>query len=311
VEAKKDKLINRIAHRDIPALDAKGKALKTILVKEDQYINEKSAKEIERCYGKLGKMIAVKPFFTQEVQYISPELDERYFVADATTPIDERNNITTIRVAARHFNEMEMFHVNDITHMDVSLSQIFSPNTSLIPFVDHNDAVRASIATNQQRQALPLLRNDAPLVGTGLERDIVQMTHAVIKAEDEGEVIYVDGKRVKVKYKAGIKEYQLINFARSNSKTCINQLPRVSLGQKLKRGELIAEGPCSEGGEMALGKNLRIAFMPWKGYNYEDAIVISQRLVKEDLLTSVQIEEYEVEVADTKLGPEETTNDIP
>lgn len=130
-------------------------------------------------------MIAVKPFFTQEVEYISPELDEKYFVADASTPIDERNNITTTRVAARHFNEMEMFHVNDVTHMDVSLSQLFSPNTSLIPFVDHNDAVRASIATNQQRQALPLLKNDVPLVGTGLERDIVQMTHAVVKADDE------------------------------------------------------------------------------------------------------------------------------
>jgi len=180
-------------------------------------------------------MIAVKPFFTQEVDYISPESDEKYYIADATTPIDERNNITATRVAARHFNEMEMFHVNDVTHMDVSLSQIFSPNTSLIPMVDHNDAVRASIATNQQRQALPLLKNDVPLVGTGLERDIVQMTHAVIKAEDDGEVIYVDGKRVKVKYKSGIKEYPLINFARSNSKTCINQLPRVSLGQHLKK----------------------------------------------------------------------------
>ena len=311
VEAKKDKLINRIAHRDIPQLDAKGKELKTILVKEDHYIDEKWAKAIEACYGKLGKTIAVKPFFTSEVEYISPELDERYYVADATTPLDEWNNLTATRVAARHFNEMEMFHVNDVTHMDVSLSQIFSPNTSLIPMVDHNDAVRASIATNQQRQALPLLRNDVPLVGTGLERDIVQMTHAVIKAEDEGEVIYVDGKRVKVKYKSGVKEYTLINFARSNSKTCINQLPRVSLGQKVKKWDLLAEGPCSVDGEMAHGKNLRIAFMPWKGYNYEDAIVISQRLVKDDELTSIQIEEYELEVADTKLWPEETTNDIP
>ncbi len=311
VEAKKDQLVNRIAHRDIPELDAKGKILKKIIVKEDTYIDEKTAKEIEKQYGKLGKRITVKPFFTEELQYISPELDEKYCIADATTPIDQRNNVVATRVAARHFNEMEMFHVNDVTHMDVSLSQIFSPNTSLIPMVDHNDAVRASIATNQQRQALPLLRNDAPLVGTGLERDIVQMTHAVIKAEEDGEVIYVDGKRVKVKYKSGIKEYTLLNFSRSNSKTCINQLPRVSLGQKVQKGDLLAEGPCSERGEMALGKNLRIAFMPWKGYNYEDAIVISQRLVKDDELTSIQIEEYELEVADTKLGPEETTNDIP
>ncbi len=311
VPPKKEMLVNRIAHRNIYALDAKGKQLKTIIVKEDHYIDEKAAKEIEKMYGKLGSMITVKPFFTDEIEYISPELDEKFCIADATTPIDAYNNIVDVRVAARQFNEMGMFHVGDITHIDVNPSQIFSPNTSLIPFVDHNDAVRASIATNQQRQALPLLKNDAPLVGTGLERDIVQMTHAVIKAEAEGEVVYVDGKRVKVKYKTGIKEYPLIVFARSNSKTCITQVPRVSLGQKVKKGDLLAEWPCSVNGEMALGKNLRVAFMPWKWYNYEDAIVISQRLVKDDELTSIQIEEYEIEVADTKLGPEETTNDIP
>ena len=134
------------------------------------------------------------------VEYVSPELDERYCIADATTPTDEYRNITESRVAARHFNEMGMFHVNDVTHIDVNPSQIFSPNTSVIPFVNHNDAVRAAIATNQQRQALPLLKNDTPYVGTGLESDIIQMTHAVTKAEDVGEVIYVDGKRVKVKY---------------------------------------------------------------------------------------------------------------
>lgn len=311
VPAKKDMLVNRIAHRDICELDAKGNPTKKVIVKEDTYIDEKSAQSIEKVYGKLGKSIWVKPFFTDEVEYISPEMDEKCCIADATTPIDAYNNITETRVAARQFSEMGMFHVGDITHVDVNPTQIFSPNTSLIPFVDHNDAVRASIATNQQRQALPLLRNDPPLVGTGLEKDIVQMTHAVIKAEEDGEVIYVDGKRVKVKYKSGIKEYQLIVFAKSNSKSCIHQVPRVSLWEKLKKGDLIAEGPCSVNGEMALGKNLRVAFMPWKWYNYEDAIVISQRLVKDDELSSINIEEYEIEVADTKLGPEETTNDIP
>ncbi len=311
VQPKKELLINRIAHRDIHELDAKGKQLKRVIVKEDHYIDEKSAKEIEKNYGKLGTTIIVKPFFNYEVEYISPEFDEKCCIADATTPIDAYNNITETRVAARQFTEMGMFHVGDITHIDVNPSQIFSPNTSLIPFVDHNDAVRASIATNQQRQALPLLKNDPPLVGTGLERDIVQMTHAVIKADAEGEVVYVDGKRVKVKYKTGIKEYPLVVFSRSNSKSCMTQIPRVSLGQKLNTGDLIAEWPCSVDGEMALGKNLRVAFMPWKWYNYEDAIVISQRLVKDDDLSSINIDEYEIEVADTKLGPEETTNDIP
>lgn len=311
VEPKEDKLLNRISHRDIFELDAKGKPTKKLIVKEDQYIDKDIAKKIAKMYGPLKTMIAVKPFFGTEIEYISPEQDEKFFVADATTPTDEFNNLSAQRVAARHFNEMETFHVNDITHIDVNPSQIFSPNTSLIPFVDHNDAVRASIATNQQRQALPLLKNDAPLVGTGLEKQIIAMTHAIIKADDAGEVVYVDGKRVKVKYKTGIKEYPLTVFKRSNHKTCITQVPRVSLGQKVKKWELLAEGPCSVEGEMALGRNLRIAFMPWKGYNYEDAIVISQRLVKDDELTSVQIEEHEIEVADTKLGPEEITNDIP
>jgi DNA-directed RNA polymerase subunit beta len=171
--------------------------------------------------------------------------------------------------------------------------------------------VRASIATNQQRQALPLLKMEVPLVGTWLEKDIVQMTHAVIKAEEEWEVVYVDWKRVKVKYKSWTKEYVLTNFSRSNHKTCVNQVPCVTLKQKVNKWDVLAEWPCSVWWEMALWKNLRIAFMPWKWYNYEDAIVISQRLVKDDELTSIQIEEYEIEVADTKLGPEETTNDIP
>ena len=311
VEPKAESLVGRIAHRDIYELDAKGNPSKKVIIKENEVIDEKIAAALEKSYGKLKKPIAVKPFFTGEIEYISPEMDEKCVIADATTPLDEYNNILSTRVAARHFSEMETFHVNDITHMDVNLSQIFSPNTSLIPFVDHNDAVRASVATNQQRQALPLLKNDAPLVGTGLERDIVRMTHAVIKAEADGEVIYVDGGSVKVKYKDGTKEYQLTTFVRSNHKTCITQVPCVDLGQKVKKGDLLAEGPCSVNGEMAVGKSLRVAFMPWKGYNYEDAIVISQRLIKDDELTSIMINEYEIEVAETKLGPEETTNDIP
>ncbi len=304
-------LTGRIAHRDIYELDAKGNPTKKVIIKEDQVIDEKTAASIVKFYGKLKKPIAVKPYFTGEVEYISPEMDEKVVIADATTPIDEHNNILSDRVAARHFSEMETFHVNDITHMDVNLSQIFSPNTSLIPFVDHNDSVRASVATNQQRQAQPLLKNDAPLVGTWLEGDIVKMTHAVIKAEWDGEVIYVDGGSVKVKYKEWIKEYKLQTFVRSNSKTCITQVPVAQLGQKVKKGDLLAEGPCSVNGEMALWKSLRVAYMPWKWYNYEDAIIISQRLVKDDELTSIVISEYEIEVAETKLGPEETTNDIP
>jgi len=311
VEAKKSQLVNRIAHRDIFELNKSWKPTSKLIIKEDSYIDEKTAKKIEEHYGKLKGRIKVKPFFTDEVEFISPELDEKYYIADATTPFDDHKNIFNKRVAGRHFIEMEMFHVSDITHIDVSPAQIFSANTSLIPFVNHNDSVRAAVATNQQRQALPLLKNEEPLVGTGLEMDIVAKTHAVVSAEDTGEVIYVDWKRIKVKYKSGIKEYELINYQRSNHKTCIHQVARVSLGQKVEKWDILAEWPCVEWWEIALGKNLKVAFMPWEWYNYEDAIVISQRLVKDDALTSIQMEEYQIEVSDTKLGPEETTNDIP
>jgi DNA-directed RNA polymerase subunit beta len=241
VEAKKSELVNRIADRDIFELDAKGNPTTKLIVAEDAYITDKAAAVIEQFYGKLKLSVKVKPFFTNAIEYISPEMDEHSVIADATSPIDEFNNIRAKRVAARHYTEMETFHINDVTHMDVNLSQIFSPNVSVIPFVDHNDAVRASIATSQQRQALPLLKNTSPLVGTGQEREIVRMTNAVVLAEEDGEVIYVDGKRVKVKYKAGTKEYVLITFLKSNHKTAIVQVPCVHLGQKVKKGDLLAE----------------------------------------------------------------------
>lgn len=234
-DPKVDSLIGRIAHRDIYELDAKGNPTKKLIIGEDKLIDKKAAEAIEKFYGKLKKPVAVKPYFTGEVEYISPEMDEKVTIADATTAIDEHNNILTTRVAARHFGEMSTFHVNDITHMDVNLSQIFSPDTGLIPFVDHNDSVRASVASNQQRQALPLLKNDAPLVGTGIEGDVMKMFHATIKAEGEGEVIAVDGAHVKVKYKEGIKDYKLIVFTKSNSKSCLNQVPCVELGQKVQK----------------------------------------------------------------------------
>lgn len=304
VAPKADELENKISRKTLCELDAKGNPTKKVIVEEEHYIDAKAAKAIEKHYGKLGSMIKVKPFFVEKIEYISPEQDERCTVADMTTTIDEYNNILHDRVPGRHFDEMKLFHFKDITHIDVNPSQIFSANTSLIPFVNHNDAVRAMIATNQHRQGLPLLKNEAPLVGTGLESDIVSNTHAVIQAEGEGEVIYVDGKRVKIKYKKktlGTKEYDILNFVKSNQKTTIHQVPRVALGQKVKEGDVMIEGPCSNHGEMAVGRNLRVAFMPWEGYNYEDAIVISQRLVKDDELTSVHIEEYEIEVSDTKL----------
>ncbi len=305
VDAFDSKLANRIAEGDI--LHPK---TKKILAKDNAYIGKDGAKAIQAIYKKWDK-ISVRPYLTRKIEYISPERDEKYVIADISTQIDDDMNITQKRVAARHFVDMEMSYVNNITHMDVNSSQIFSPNTSLIPFVDHDEAVRAGMATNMQRQAVPLLYNEAPQVGTGLEHDIASMTYALIRAEEDGEVIYADGKRIKVKYKKGTREYPLITFKRSNQKSIINQRTRVSIGDKVKAGQLLAEWPSVDGGEIALWKNLRVAFMPWEWYNYEDSITLSQRLVKDDTLTSIHIEEHEIEVAETKLGPEETTNDIP
>ena len=298
-------LVNRIADEDI----SDGKK---VLVKDGAMIDEKAAKAIEKALGKKDDLIKVRPFLSEEIEYISPEYDEKYIVADISIPLDDHKNIMSKRVPGRHFMTMEIFYVNDITHVDVNPSQIFSPNTSIIPFVDHDDAVRAAMGTNMQRQATPLVRPEPPLVGTGLEGDIAQMSYALVRAEDDGEVLYVDGNAVKVKYNNGeTKEYNPITFRRSNQKTVIHQIPKVSTGQKVVKGDVLIEGPSVVDGEVAIGKNLRVAFMPWEGYNYEDAVVVSQRLVKDDEMTSIHIDEYEIEVADTKLGPEETTNDIP
>lgn len=301
-----EELVNKIARSAITTKDEK-----TILVEEWAYITQEAAKKIAKEYK--GEPVRVKAYFNpNDIEFISPEYDEKTYIADVTTAIDEHNNILRERIPGRHFNRMELFHTKDITHIDVNPSQIFSANTALMPFVNHNDAVRAMMGTNQQRQGLPLIKNDAPLIGTWLEADILKMTHAVITAEEEWEVIYVDGKRVKVKYKkGGIKEYKLSVFMKSNQKSIIHQRALVSPWQKVKKGDLLAEGPCAENGELAVGKNIRVGYMSREWYNYEDAIVISQRLVKNDALTSIHIEEFEIEVSDTKLGAEETTNDIP
>jgi DNA-directed RNA polymerase subunit beta len=301
----KKELSNRIADDDIK--DEKWK----IIVKDWEYITPEKAEKIEAIYGKKWKVFKVRPFLTNEIEYISPEFDEKYIIADITIPLDDHKNILSKRVPWRHFIDMEVFYVNDITHVDVNPSQIFSANTSLIPFVDHDDAVRAAMGTNMQRQAVPLLKPEAPLVWTWLESDIAEMTYAVVLAEEDWEIIYVDWSRIKIKYAKWIKEYQLITFKRSNQKSIIHQRPKITIWQKVKKWDVLAEWPSVVDWEIALWKNLKVAFMPWNWYNYEDAIVISQRLVKDDELTSVHIEEHEIEVADTKLGPEETTNDIP
>ena len=208
--------------------------------------------------------------------------------------------------------EISQVPADEVQMMDVSPKQIVSIGTGLIPFLEHDDANRALMGANMQRQAVPLLTAEAPYIGTGIERRAASDAADTLVAEEDGVVLEADGKSITVEYKgSGKKIYRLLKFARSNQDTCINQKPRVSAGDKFKAGELLADGPSTDNGELALGKNLVVAFMPWEGYNFEDAIILSERLQKDDVLTSIHIKEHEIDARDTKLGPEEITRDIP
>src|SRR5207342_1481211 len=212
-------------------------------------------------------------------------------------------------------------HKDEIDYVDVSPKQLVSVAASLIPFLENDDANRALMGSNMQRQGVPLIRGDAPLVGTGMERVTARDSGAVVICRRDGIVDQVDSERIIVRVESdhsgvlsrevGADIYQLIKFKRSNQNTCINQKPLVRVGDRVTKGQVLADGPCTERGELALGRNVLVAFMPWRGYNFEDAILVSEKLVKEDYYTSVHIEEYEIEARDTKLGPEEVTRDIP
>src|SRR5262249_20516414 len=198
-----------------------------------------------------------------------------------------------------------------VTHIDVSPEQIWSVATAMIPFLEHDDANRALMGSNMQRQAVPLLKTDAPLVGTGMERRAALDTGDVLLARNAGTIDYIDANQIVIETAEGKDEYELQKFMRSNQGTLIHHKPRVSAGQKVKAGDVLADGSSTDKGEMALGKNLMVAFMSWEGYNFEDAIILSKRLVQDDELTSIHIEEYEIDARTTKLGEEEITRDIP
>src|SRR5690606_16019412 len=208
--------------------------------------------------------------------------------------------------------EVEAVDPSEVDYMDVSPRQMVSVATATIPFLEHDDANRALMGSNMQRQAVPLLRSEAPLVGTGMEYRAATDAGDVIIAEKSGVVEEVSADYITVLNDDGTRTtYRVVKFKRSNQGTCYNQKPIVEEGDRVEQGQVIADGPCTENGEMALGKNLLVAFMPWEGHNYEDAIILSQRLVQDDVLTSIHIEEHEVDARDTKLGPEEITRDIP
>ena len=255
----------------------------------------------------------VKGRVTGEVHYLTATEEERYVIAQANAVLNRDGSFAADRVLVRRGGgDVDIVTPSEVDYMDVSPKQVVSVATALIPFLEHDDANRALMGSNMQRQAVPLLRAEAPLVGTGVERRAAHDSGDTILAAEAGEVVEVTGDRVMVQPATGRRiSHQLKKFVRSNQGTCINQKPLVHEGMKVSKGDVLADGPSTEGGELALGRNLLVAFMPWQGHNYEDAIVVSERLVKEDLLTSIHIEEYEIEARDTKLGAEEITRDIP
>ncbi len=238
--------------------------------------------------------------------------EERITSATATTPIDEKGHFAEARVAARVHGEPAVTEAENIQYLDVASNQILSVATSLIPFLEHDDATRALMGTNMQRQAVPCIQPDPPLVGTGMELQAAANSGYVYFAPTEGEVTYVDGDKIEITSKAGkVYTYRMNKFVRSNASSCINQRPTVTLGQKVKKGQPLCDGPAIKDGELALGQNVLVAYMVWDGYNYEDAIIISERLVQHDRYTSIHIEHYTTDVRETKLGPEVVTSDIP
>jgi DNA-directed RNA polymerase subunit beta len=249
---------------------------------------------------------------TRSMEYLTADDEEKYTIAQANAKMNAEGKLTESRVTARRGSAIVLVPPDKIDYMDVSPKQIVSVATALIPFLEHDDANRALMGSNMQRQAVPLLRTEAPLVGTGMEHRSAVDSGAVVVAREGGEVLSVTGDQIVVKPDRGKERtYKLVKFQRSNQGTCINQRPIVEAGERIQVGDVVADGPCTDQGELALGHNVLVAFMPWEGYNYEDAILISERLVQKDLFTSIHIEEYEVEARDTKLGPEEITRDIP
>lgn len=275
---------------------------------------------IETPYRKVKNGIV-----TDEIEYISADIEDDFIIAQANEPLDDKGNFINQKVKARFRGDFPIYEPQKIQYMDVATNQIVSSAAALIPFLEHDDANRALMGSNMQRQAVPLLRPEAPIVGTGFEEIVARDSRTMIVAEADGVVDYVSADKIIVKY--NIKEdseesllsfddkrtveYSLVKFLRTNQDTSINQTPIVTEGQKIKKGDILADGSSTDNGELALGRNILVAFMPWRGFNYEDAIVISENVVSKDIFTSVHIEEFSLEVRDTKRGEEELTKEIP
>ncbi len=288
-------------------LKIKGK----IIVKKGEKITAAQAKELAKEQKKMPT-IPLQPLVTDEIVYMDAFEEEKNIITTATARMDEEGYLIDEKVEVRKYGNPDIDYAANVTYMDVSPKQIVSIATSLIPFLEHDDAVRALMGTNMQRQAVPLIKPEAPLIGTGVEEKAALDSGHVLKAEEDGVVSSVSADKIEVKNKKGeIRAYPLLKFVRSNQSTCINQHPLVKKGEKIKKGQALTDGQAIDHKELALGRNILVAFMAWEGYNYEDAVIISERLVRDDFYSSIHINNYTVDVRDTKLGPEVVTRDIP
>ncbi len=282
-----------------------------VILKENTVIDEKIAKELAKNIE--IKTVPIVPFVTNEIIYLDAFEEERKVTTAATTPVDEANGrFKNPQAEMRVHGQPTFDDVEKIDYMDVAPNQIISISTSLIPFLEHDDAVRALMGSNMQRQAVSLVKPEAPIIGTGVEGRAAEDSGQLVRSKEDGEVVSVSGNEIIIRDKNGKDHtYNLSKFIRSNASTCMNQHPIVDKGEKIKKGDVIADGAAIDNGELALGRNILVAYMPWEGGNYEDAILISERFVKDDVYTSIHIENYSIEVRDTKLGPEVITRDIP
>lgn len=309
VKLNADELLGRI-------LDETIKDGRKIVAKEGDVVESKSvANQIISQLKKDGRdEVPVRAYVTNKVVFMDAEAERRMVIAQAQTSeeLSEKHEFLQSRISARKGSEPTLAHTRDVTHIDVSPKQILSVSTAMIPFLEHDDNTRASMGTNMQRQSVPLVKPHAPLVGTGIESLAARASGHAIIAEDDGEVTYVDADEITIIYKSGRKAtYNLGTFVRSNQGTCFHTRPTVTHGQKIHKGQTIADGSAVEDGELALGQNLFVAYMSWQGYNFEDAIIISDAVVEEGLFDSIHIESYITDVRETKLGPETVTRDIP
>jgi DNA-directed RNA polymerase subunit beta len=278
------------------------------LAKSGEVIDARLARRL----AKIGNTVSVVPFVSDQIDYLSADAEDKFVIAQANAPLTNNSEFTRERISCRYHSGFLFSSPESVDYMDVAPHQVVGISAALIPFLEHDDANRALMGSNMQAQAVPLVRPEIPLVSTGMERAAALDSGQVVVAEENGEVVSVTGSKIVVKErKGGLHNYQLRKYQRSNQSTCIDQRPSVVKGQVIKKGDIIADSSSTESGQLALGQNVVVAFLSWEGGNFEDAILLSERLVQEDRFTSVHIEKYEVEARDTKLGPEEITRDIP